>query len=119
MPDRLVIRDLVAECRIGVFEWEQAKPQTIWIDLELEIDAKKAAARDEVKDAIDYGALVTTVQQLVQSKSYRLLETMAEEIATLTLQQFKTPAVLVRVKKRALPGIDFAAVEIRRTKKLD
>ena len=114
MPDRLVIHDLMAECRIGVFDWEQAKPQSIWIDLELEIDAAKAAARDDVKDSIDYGKLVTAVKQLVQTKSYRLLERMAEEVAALVLKEFATPRVLVRVKKRALPGIDYAAVEISR-----
>ena len=114
MADTLVIRDLVAECRIGVFEWEQAQPQKIWIDLELEIDAAKSAQQDNVDATIDYGKLVTAIRQLVQQKPYRLLETMAEEVAALILREFATPKVFVRVKKRALPGIDYAAVEITR-----
>lgn len=117
VADTLAIRELVAECRIGVFEWEQAKPQPIWIDLELSIDAAKAAARDAVADALDYGRLVTAVKQLVQHKSFHLLETMAEAIAALILQQFETPQVLVRVKKRALPGIESASVEVIRRKR--
>ena len=116
MADALVIHDLVAECRIGVFEWEQAKPQSVWIDLELEIDAAKAAARDDVVDAVDYARLVREVKAFVEGKSYHLLETMAEEVAALVLKEFATPRVLVRVKKRALPGIDYAAVEITRKK---
>jgi len=114
MPDKLVIHDLVAECRLGIFEWEQKTPQNVWIDLELAIDAAKVAASDDVNATIDYGRLVTTVKQHVQRKPFRLLETMAEEVAALVLKEFLTTQVLVRVKKRALPGVDFAAVEISR-----
>lgn len=114
MPDRLIINELVATCRIGVLEEEQAKPQTVWIDLELAIDAAKAAAHDDVTDAVDYARVVASVKRLVEEKSYRLLETMAEEVAALILKEFSIPHVMVRVKKRALAGIDYAAVEITR-----
>lgn len=114
MRDKLILQDLMAECRIGVFDWEQAKPQSVWIDLELEIDAVQAAARDALQSTIDYGRLVTSVRQLVQGKAYHLLETMAEDVAALILKEFLSPQVLVRIKKRALPGIDYAAVEIVR-----
>jgi dihydroneopterin aldolase len=114
MKDKLVIHDVVAECRIGAFEWEQAHPQNIWMDLELAIDAKQAAAQDDVRSTIDYGRLVTAVKQHVQHKPFKLLETMAEEVAALILKEFKTSQVTVRVKKRALPGVDYAAVEIAR-----
>ena len=114
MPDKLIIHELVAECRIGVFDWEQARPQQVWVDLELSIDAAKAAGQDAVHETVDYGQLVTSVKQLVQRKPYRLLETMAEDVAALVLKQFPTPQVLVRVKKRALPGIESAAIEVVR-----
>lgn len=114
MPDKLIIKDLVAQCRIGAFEWEQANPQNIWIDLELAIDAAKAATQDDLQQAIDYGWLVTSVKQHVQHKPFRLLETLAEELASLILKTFSVSQVTVRVKKRSLPGIDFAAVEITR-----
>ncbi len=114
MADTLLISDLLVDCRVGVFEWEQAQPQPIWIDLELAIDAAKAAARDDIRDAVDYARLVNTVRERVQSKPYRLLETMAEEIATLILKECATTRVMVRVKKRALPGVAYAAVELVR-----
>ena len=115
MRDTLIIKDVVAECRIGVYEQEQARPQSVWIDLELAIDAAKAAALDDVKATIDYGRLVTAIQQHVQKKPFGLLETVAEDIASLILKTFATNQVLVRVKKRALPGVDYAAVEITRS----
>ena len=115
MPDQLIIHDLAVECRLGVFEWEQERPQTIWVDLELAIDAARAAVQDDVRQTIDYAQLVTSVKLLAQQKPYRLLETLAEAIASRILMQCDAPRVKVHVKKRALPGIDYAAVEVERT----
>ncbi len=117
MADHLIIRELVAECRLGVSEAEQEKPQPVWIDLELEIDAARAARRDAVSDAVDYAALASAVKRVVGDKPYHLLETLAEDVAALILERFATEQVFVRIKKRALPGIDYAAVEIVRSRR--
>ena len=115
--DTLLISELEARARLGVYEWEQERPQPVWIDLELAIDATAAARRDEMKDAVDYGRLVTAVKELVQSRPFHLMETMAEDVAALVLTSFRVEEVKVRVKKRALPGIAFAAVEISRIRR--
>ena len=114
MADTLVISELAAQCRIGVSLEEQAAPQPIWIDLELEIDAASAARQDDVRHAADYAALVSSVKQLIESKPYHLMETMAEDVAFLVLERFATDHVFVRVKKRALPEIGYAAIEVSR-----
>jgi len=115
--DKLIIHDLAAACRIGVSEEERAAPQTLWVDLELAIDASWTAAREDVHVALDYAKLVAVVKQRVEHRAYHLLETVAEELADLILREFDTPEVEVRVKKRALPGIDYAAVEVKRRAK--
>ena len=112
--DRLIIEGIEAECRLGVHEWEQEKPQPIWIDLELAIDVKRAAAHDDVRDAVDYAALVAAVREEAQRRPVKLLETLTEAIAGLILEQFGTKQVRVRVKKKALAGISGASVEIER-----
>ena len=114
MSDKLIIHGLTAQSRIGVTEAERASVQTIGIDLELSIDAAKAAERDDVRDAVDYAELVSAVRRCAESRPVVLLETLAEEIAGLVLHEFQTPQVLVRVTKRALPGIEAASVEIQR-----
>lgn len=117
MSDKLIITGLVADCRIGVYDWEQQAPQPISIDLTLAIDAAQAAAKDDVQATVDYGRLVTSVKQLVERKAYRLLETLAEDVAAAVLKEFATPEVSLRVTKRALPGIDAAAVELTRPRR--
>ena len=114
MSDKLIIHGLTAQCRIGLTEEERASAQTVWVDLELSIDAAKAAERDDVRDAVDYAELVSAVRRCAEGRPVALLETLAEELAGLVLHEFQTPQVLVRVTKRALPGIEAATVEIQR-----
>ena len=114
MADTLRIQDIAVECRLGVSEEERTAPQTIRIDLELAVDAARAAARDDVRSTVDYAALVSSVQELAQSRPYRLLETVAEEVASLVLGKSGTAWVRVEVRKRALPGIGYAAVTVER-----
>ena len=114
MPDTLVIKDLMVNCRLGVYEWEQEKPQTVRIDLELSIDAAKAAASDDVRETIDYAKLVESVTRHAENRPYHLLETLADSLASRVLAEFETTQVTVRVKKRTLPHLDFAAVEVTR-----
>jgi dihydroneopterin aldolase len=115
--DKLIIKDLQAKCRVGVTAAERAAPQPIEMDLELEIDASWAAARDDVRSAVDYAKLAAVVKEHVEGKTYNLLETMAEEVAAFILREFGTDGVVVQVKKRALPGIGYAAVEVHRRAK--
>jgi dihydroneopterin aldolase len=115
MPaDRLIIRQLTVQARIGVTEAERATPQTLWIDLELAIDAAAAAAHDDMRDTIDYAQLVAAVTHTATHTTYNLLETVAEAVAATVRQQGAHGQVVVRVTKRALPGIDSAAVEVVR-----
>jgi FolB domain-containing protein len=116
MADTLSLHDISIECRLGVHDWERAAPQTAWVDVELAIDAAAAAAQDDMRATVDYAGLVQSVQQLARSRPYRLLETLAEEIASLVLGEAGTPWVRVRVKKRALEGVGYAAVELERTR---
>ncbi len=116
MADMLKLYDVTIETHVGVFEWERKELQKIWLDIELPIDARGAAKVDDVHHVVDYGALVTQLHQHIGQRTYHLMETIAEESAQLILEHFPTHQVQVRVKKRGLPGIDHACVEILRTK---
>lgn len=114
MADTLIIRDIAIACRIGVTEEERAEPQTLWMDVELPIDAAAAAAQDDVGETVDYARLVSAVGSLVRATPYRLLETVADRAAALILREFTVARVRVEVRKKALPGIGYAAVVVER-----
>ncbi|HAM40227.1 MAG TPA: dihydroneopterin aldolase [Candidatus Omnitrophica bacterium] len=116
MSDKLIITGLAVPCRIGVTEAEREKPQTVWIDLELAIDAEQAATHDDVRQAVDYSAVVETVSRYATARPFNLLETLAEDIASGVLALSSTTHLVLRVTKRALPSIDSASVEIARSR---
>ena len=112
--DRLILHELEVTCRLGVYEWEQASSQAIWIDVELPVDAARAAVHDDLRRSTDYAKLVTAIRECAERRPYRLTETLAETVATLIVREFKAAWVRVRVKKRALAGLSYAAVEVER-----
>lgn len=116
-PDTFLIHELAVACRLGAYEREQRAPQTVWIDLELSIDAARAAARDDLRDAVDYAALVKDVRSLAAGRAFRLMETLAEAVASAALARSGSPLVRVRVRKRALEGVGYAQVEIERVRR--
>ena len=113
--DRLVIQGLQANTIIGVRAWERRVRQRLVIDLELPTDAARAAARDDVADALDYGTVSRRVVGFVEASAFALIETLAEQIAALVKREFAVNSVRVRLKKPgAIPTADFVAIEIER-----
>lgn len=118
MPDTLTLHEITIECHLGVEEWERAIPQPVWIDLELSIDAARAAKRDDMRHAVDYARVISMVSEVVRQGSFKLMETLAEQIAARLLAEFGMPNIVVRVRKKALPGLAYAEVEIERGRRL-
>jgi dihydroneopterin aldolase len=102
----------------GVSEEEQAFPQLIEVDLEVEADLGAAALSDELGDTIDYGPLVEVARAIVVDRRFRLLEAIAGAIVEEALRSAASAtAVTVRVRKLAVPidaDLDHAEVTLRR-----
>lgn len=115
MRDRIVIRDLAIECIVGIFAHEREQPQTVRLDVEIDADAAAVAANDELGDGVDYFELARSIESLVVARRFRLIETMAEEVARLALERHGVGDVLVRVKKPdAIANAACVEIEVRR-----
>lgn len=97
--DRIFLSDLRVETVIGIWEWERKIRQTVAIDLEMAADIRKAAASDSVEDTLNYKSVAKRVQQFVSDSSFQLVETLAEKIAAIIIDEFAVPWVRVRVNK--------------------
>ena len=97
--DIIFLHDLRVETVIGIWEWERKIRQTISIDLEMATDIRKAAASDKVDDTLNYKAVAKSLQQFVGDSSFQLVETLAENIAAIVINEFDVPWVKVRVNK--------------------
>jgi len=118
MTDKLIVSAIDCVVSLGVTPEERAVKQRLSIDVEISTDTRKAARSDSLEDAIDYGGIVTLIADLSRRGEYRLIETLAEEIAARVLGYSGGVAVCVRVRKRPPPldaRIGFASVEIVRT----
>ncbi len=100
--DTLFLHDLRAETVIGVNQWERRIRQTLSLDLEVDYDARPAAAQDNLAEALDYWKLAKRVIAVVEASEFQLVETLAEAVARLLVTEFKVSRVQLAVSK---PGI--------------
>lgn len=114
--DKVIIRELTLLASIGVYDWEHQIQQKLVIDLEMGWDNRPAAASDDIALALDYASVSQAVGELVQGQHHKLVETLAEKIAAMLLNDFSTPWVKVSLKKPgAVPNAATVGVEIERS----
>lgn len=95
--DVLSIKALSVATRIGVHAWEQKINQQLLIDITIPTDF--STCQDNLANTIDYDALCQTVTLFVESQSFQLIESVAEEVARLIQQEFKVSQITVAVSK--------------------
>ncbi|NIL94622.1 MAG: dihydroneopterin aldolase [Woeseiaceae bacterium] len=97
--DIIFLHDLRIETVIGIWEWERKIRQTVAIDLEMAVDIRKAAATDSVDDTLNYKLVAKRLQEFVGESDFQLVETLAEKVAAIVLEEFEVAWVKVRVNK--------------------
>ena len=111
--DIIYISQLRVETVIGVYEWERHIRQVVLLDLEMATDVARAAATDNIADALNYKAVAKRVAAFVEGTRFQLVETLAERVAERVLDEFGVPWVRLRVcKEGALRGVKEVGVLI-------
>jgi dihydroneopterin aldolase len=114
MEDSIIVSQLECAAHIGVSDAERAVVQRLVVSLRLIPTAGLAIESDSLAMTIDYASVCAAVRQEVQAKSRRLIETLAEEIASMLLARYPLRAVEIEVRKFVIPGAEYVAVSIRR-----
>ena len=113
--DSILIRDLRLEVLIGIHKRERYVPQTVSIDLDIGLPGSVVFKSDKVADTIDYEQVALKIQKLAASGHFKLVETFAERIAKLLIDDFNAPWVKVSASKIGiLPNAKFVGVTIER-----
>ena len=116
--DKIFLNDLKVETIIGIYDWERETLQTLGFDLEMDWDIRKAASSDDIADTLDYGAVAETIVKFVEASRYQLIETLAEDLCALLLNEFPIPKLKLTLSKPvALHGNNLAKIVIERSKK--
>jgi dihydroneopterin aldolase len=79
---QLLLKGLRVRGRVGCKDDERAYPQMLHMDLGIHFDMRDAIESDDVSNAIDYKAVAATVRELLRSREWHLIETMAHDVAT-------------------------------------
>jgi len=113
--DIVYLHGLKVDCIIGVWDWERRIKQKVIIDLDMAADVHRAAQTDQLDDTLDYKAVAKILIAYVGDSSFQLVETLAENIAAIVLDEFNIPWVRVRInKKGAVRGAKDVGVIIER-----
>lgn len=106
--DQVFIRGLEVQAVIGAYDWERTIRQRLVLDLEMDWDIRPAAADDDLTLALDYAAVSQRVLDYVSASSFELVETLADRLATLIMEEFSVSGLRLVITK---PG---AVSEARR-----
>jgi dihydroneopterin aldolase len=116
--DIIFIRDLRIDTVIGIYDWERSIRQTLHFDLEMATDISKSAATDRIEDTLNYKAVAKRVIAFVEESSFQLVETLAERVAELIIDEFAVPWLRLTLNKGgAVRGAQGVGVIIERGKR--
>jgi dihydroneopterin aldolase len=97
--DKIFIHALKGEAIIGIYDWERQVRQTVLIDIELAADVRKAAMSDSIDDTLNYKRVAKCILAFVEGSQFHLVETLAEHVAMLVLEEFGITWVRITLSK--------------------
>jgi 7,8-dihydroneopterin aldolase/epimerase/oxygenase len=102
VTDFVSVRDLSVDAVIGVHAWERDVEQTLLVSVDMvpeTTDVRKAAASDDLADALDYSAVAETIAAVLREGRFRLIETAAERVAGRLLADFPLSWLRLELRK--------------------
>jgi dihydroneopterin aldolase len=95
---RILLSDLTLPCRIGVTEEERAQRQRLRFNIELEV-SPRPPRRDKISEVVDYGPLLARIRKVCAEAEFRLLESLAGQIAQACFFDARVVRARIRIEK--------------------
>lgn len=97
--DIIYLTDLEIETIIGIYDWERKIKQTVSINLEMATDIRQAAEHDHIDYTLNYKEVAKRLISFVEKSEFQLIETMAEQITQIILNEFDVCWVRLKLSK--------------------
>ncbi|CEF54035.1 dihydroneopterin aldolase [Acetobacter ghanensis] len=113
----LFLKNMVLDAHIGVFPHEQGVTQRIRVSVHFGVDDRTdlEVGPDDLSRTVSYERVVQLVHRIVSEGHVRLVETLAERIASGVLTDARVRVVRVRIEKLdVFDEIEAVGVEIER-----
>ncbi len=109
------IRDMMVDCSIGIYSFEKEHEQRVRINVDLAVREGENPIDDNIQNVISYEDLAIGIEAIIAEGHVNLVETLAENIAAMCLQQSEVLSARVRVEKLdILETAESVGVEIER-----
>src|SRR5450432_563125 len=97
--DSIHIQELELSVRIGVPEEERAQPQRLTVSITIWPSNGFDELKDDLTKTVNYSAVAREVQQFVSNRADKLIETLADAMASHILQKFSPRRVHLELRK--------------------
>jgi phosphoglycolate phosphatase len=105
------INDLDVSGRIGVPERERETAQRLLVSLRYQIQTSFATLNDQLEQTIDYSAVASEVEKVVQSTGAHLIEKLVSEIGGTLMARFRMERLEIELRKFILPNARYVSVK--------
>ena len=97
--DTIFIEGLTIETIIGVYERERNIKQQVIFNLSMMPSENTGADSDDLRHTVDYDAVSKRVTDFVSNTQYQLIESLAESVASLVLNEFAVRELKLKLSK--------------------
>jgi dihydroneopterin aldolase len=112
--DKIFVKDYVKDANIGVYAEEKGVTQQIRLTVDAFLAPGVVSTVDEMVEVPSYTDIIDTIDHIIERGHINLVETLAEEIASMLLRDQRIGSVRVLVEK--LERGPVRGVEITRTR---
>src|ERR1700719_4749639 len=113
------IEQLKVFARVGVRPAERARRQRLVLNITLWPARDLRDIQDAIARTVDYSALCQETKQFLSGQSPKLIETLANDLASHLLRKFRIQKVSVEIRKFVLKDAAYASVTVTRHASLD
>jgi dihydroneopterin aldolase len=96
---RILVRDLVLKCSIGIHAYELLAPQRVRVNVEMLVLEQAGPLSDDIANVVSYEDVIEGIKTMLAQGHINLVETLAEKIADLCLSDERVESVRIRVEK--------------------
>lgn len=113
------IEQLKVFARVGVPRTERAKRQRLVLNITAWPARDLRDLRDAVARTVDYSALCRDAKDFLSQQAPKLLETLADNLASHLLRKFRVKKISIEIRKFVLKDAAYASVIVTRRASLD
>ena len=112
--DHIHIRGLEIFAHIGVPDEERAEAQRLRFDLTLWPIRQMNEVNEDIAKAVNYAEVCAAAKKFVDARRVRLVETLANALASHLLEAFEIRRITVELRKYILPDVEFVSISVTR-----